>query len=308
MPPPSTHPSGLRPGAAAARDVLAQRIVPTLHAQRWSLDGAQPGALSRAIHLQCGRGMLTHAGGDMPLRPGDIVWMPAGHARSLRVEPGSAGVSVGVSDALLAAAMGDHAEAAALRQVSLRPCTVTAAEPAPRDELVHSLMAIEAETQRGAGVSRPYLAAHLALVLVMLWRLTSREGSELPPAGAGAPRLLRFRHLVETQFRAHWPLGRYAAELGISTDRLHDLCEHTLGRNPLALVHQRLVREACSLLAGTDLSVERVAADLGFGSASHFSRFFKRWLDESPTAWRARARAQAARGRAALPASYADWP
>jgi len=294
--------------APGARDVLAQLIVPTLHQQRWSLDGALAGAMSRAVHLSSGRGLLSHAGGELALRAGDIVWLPAGAARSLRVDAGSAGVTVGVSDALLAAAMGERADAAPLRQVSARLVVVGAPEPGPRDELLRSLLAMEAEARSGVGGSRPYLAAHLTLVLVMLWRLTSREGAEPAPAARGHQRLLQFRHLVEVQFRQHWPVARYAAELAISPDRLHDLCTRTLGRAPIALVHQRVVREACSLLAGTDLPVERLAVDLGFGSASHFSRFFKRWMGAAPKAWRAQARSQAAAGRPLGPASYADWP
>jgi AraC family transcriptional regulator, transcriptional activator of pobA len=306
-----TAPAAIAPGA---RDVLAQLVAPTLHAQRWSLEGAQAGAMSRAVHLASGRGLLGHGGGELPLRAGDIVWLPAGSARSLRVDAGSVGVTVGVSDALLAAAMGEQADAAPLRQVSARMVAVSAPEPGPRDELVRSLHAIEAEARRGAGGSRPYLAAHLTLVLVTLWRLTSRDGAEPVPGARGAQgprghqRLLRFRHLVEAQFRQHWPVARYAAELALSADRLHELCVGTLGRPPLALVHQRLVREACSLLAGTDLAVERLAADLGFGSASHFSRFFRRWMGTPPSAWRAQVRAQAAAGRPVGPASYADWP
>jgi AraC-like DNA-binding protein len=298
------------PGVGA-RDVLAQRIEPTLHAQRWSLDGSGAGTMSRAITLSAGRGWLTHADGELVLRAPDVIWLPAGRARSLRLDAGSAGVNVGVSDALLAAAMGQHADAAPLRQVSLRLCLVPAPEAGPRDELLRSLLAIEAEARSGAGGSRPYLAAHLTLVLVTLWRLTSRDGGETTGApdvnGGASPRLLRFRQLVEVQFRQHWPVARYAAELSISADRLHDLCVRSLGRAPLALVHQRVLREACSLLAGTDLAVERVAADLGFGSPSQFSRFFKRGLGGGPKAWRGQARAQVS-GRVLGPGSYADWP
>lgn len=290
--------------APGAHDLIARRIVPALHVQRWTLDAN----LSQAIHLHSGQGRLLHADGELWLRAHDFIWMPAGGARSLQVDPGSAGVCIGFADTLLAAAMGERPTMAAVRQASLRRCAITVAEPAARDELARSLAAIEAEARHDAGAWQPYLLAHLTLVLVMLWRLGSSTGDELPRGGAVAPRLLRFRHLVEAQYRAHWPLARYAAELGLSVDRLHDLCQRSLGRSPLVLLHQRLVREACSLLAGTDLAVERVAVDLGFGSSSHFSRFFKRWQQQSPSAWRRHARAQSAAGRSALPASYADWP
>ena len=293
---------------AGARDVLAQLIAPTLHVQRWSLESAQTGPLSRAVHLSTGSGELTHTSGELALRAGDIVWLPAGAARSLRVDAGSAGVTVGVSDALLAAAIGERPDAAPLRAVSARLVVVGAPEPGPRDELVRSLRAIEAEARAGVVGSRAYLAAHLTLVLVLLWRIASHDVAEPEASGRGTHRLLRFRYLVEAQFRSHWSVARYAAELTISPDRLHDLCVRALGRAPIALVHQRLVREACSLLAGTDLSVERVAIDLGFGSASHFSRFFKRWMDIGPRAWREQVRTRIATGRPIGPASYADWP
>jgi AraC family transcriptional activator of pobA len=103
-------------------------------------------------------------------------------------------------------------------------------------------------------------------------------------------------------------VARYAAELGLSADRLHDLCVQQLGRSPRQLLHQRTVREACALLAGTEHPIERIAGALGFGSASHFSRLFKRWLGVSPQGWRQQARREPGRGSAALPASYADWP
>ena len=126
--------------------------------------------------------------------------------------------------------------------------------------------------------------------------------------GPATRRLLRFRQLVEAQFRQHWTVARYATELGLSADGLHDLCTRTLARTPLALLHQRVGREACGLLAGTDLSVERLATELGFGSSSHFSRFFKRLMGVGPRAWRDKARSQAASGRPLEPSSYADWP
>jgi AraC-like DNA-binding protein len=296
---------------SGARDVQALRIEPTLHPQRWSLEAGAPaggGALSRCVHLASGRGQLWHAGGELPLRGGDVVWLPAGQARALRVDAGTHGLTVGVTDALLAAAAGDRPDAAPLRAVSARPVVLGGTEPAARDELVRSLQAMEAEARSGASVSRPYLVAHLTLVLVALWRLASHTGTDAQATAPGHARLLRFRHLVEAQFRHHWPVARYAQELAISPDRLHDLCVRALGRPPLALVHQRVVREACSLLAGTDLSVEHVAQDLGFGSGSHFSRFFRRWTGSAPGRWRAQTRALAASGRPAAPASYADWP
>lgn len=299
--------SSIRSSPPGARDVLAQVILPTLHRQRWSLDGAASGALGRVIHLSAGRGELAHADGELALRAPDVAWLPGGVGRSLRVEPGSTGIVVGISESLLAAAIGQHADSGPLRQLTGRLCRLSAHEAGPRAELERSLLAIDTEAGRAAGGSWHYLAAQLTIVLVLMGRLA---GSALPApvAGQGAARLQRFRHLVEAQLREHWPIARYASELSMSPDRLHDLCVRTLGRTPTALVHERVAHEACLLLSGSDLSVERVAADLGFHSASHFSRFFKRWRAVGPKAWREQARQRARAGQGGLPQSYADWP
>jgi AraC family transcriptional regulator, transcriptional activator of pobA len=217
-------------------------------------------------------------------------------------------VAVGFSDALLAKALSERDDEAPLRQVSSRLVVVTPPEGPLREELVRSLKAMEAESRSGSGGLRPYLAAHLTIVLVALWRLSSHDVAQLPTGMPVQQRLLRFRHLVEAQFRTRWAVSRYAAELGLSPDGLHDLCVRSLGRSPLSLIHERVVGEACTLLARTDLAVEQIAADLGFESASHFSRFFKRWTTRSPSLWREGARLQAQQGQERQRLSYGDWP
>lgn len=296
------------PYAPSARDVLAQIVVPTLHRQRWSLDGAASGVMGRIIHFSAGRGDLDHTQGELALRAPDVVWLPAGVGRSLRVEPGSEGVIVGISESLLAAAIGSHADSAPLRQLCARLTPLSAHAPGPRDELVRSLRSMEAEARSEAGGSWHYLAAHLTIALVLMWRLAAHEMPAPQAASHSVQRLQRFRHLVEAQFRDHWTITRYATELSLTPDRLHDLCVRALDRTPTALVHQRLVREACLLLASSDLSVERLATELGFGSASHFSRFFKRWMQMGPKAYREQSRRRASAGQDATPQSYADWP
>lgn len=294
--------------------MLALRIQPTLHGQRWSLGGPGGAALGRFVHLSAGRGQLAHTGGEMNLHAHDLVWLPPGQATGLGVQPGSEGMVVGVSDSLLTAAVGSHAESHLLRHLTARTARLTARtarltvhEADPRSEIGRALGAMEAEARKGLEGSWAYLSAHLSIVLVWMWRLASKGSLDMGAGSirpaSGAQRLQRFRQLVEAQFREHWPVARYAATLGITPDRLNDLCVRSVGRPPLTLVHQRLTLEACRLLASSDLGLEAVAAELGFGSASHFSRFFRRWTQASPSAWRQQARRREGAGPAGLPTS-----
>jgi AraC-like DNA-binding protein len=62
------------------------------------------------------------------------------------------------------------------------------------------------------------------------------------------------------------------------------------GRATKDLITERVMLEAARLLRFTDLSVSEVAHRAGFADPLYFSRAFKRRHDESPQAYRDRAR------------------
>lgn len=305
-------------------DLQSQQFVSGLRPQRWNWENSRPGALARALWLATGSAAVTHDQGETALRSGQVMWLRPGSARELRLEAGSSGLTVAMSDTLLAAAMGEHQGFNALRQVVANSCVIDLpGADAPRDgardpmanaadEVVASLRSMAAATDSRLPGFRAYATAHLTIVLVGLWRLTSQSLAREVPNGPVGDRLRRFQHLVEARFRSRWPVAHYARELGLTPDGLHDLCVRTLGSSPSSVLHTRLMREAHSLLAGTDQSVERIAADLGFGSASHFSRFFKRRAGCGPRAWRRRAEVAdgaLVREPSSPPAErFAEWP
>lgn len=297
-----------RPSLPPALRVQAQVLTAGLQPQRWTMAAAGGPGRAHVVCLTVGRGRIEHADGEIALHPSDIVWLPVGVARQLHLQAGAAGLSLGLDEGWLAQVLATQADTAALRRL-VRQVGVFTATAAQRQGVVQAMDAMVQESRQALDGHTAMLSAYLTLVLVGLWRLTPARWREEAQPGAGANRLLQFRQLVETRFRQHWPVARYAQVLGISPDGLHDLCMRSLQQAPLALVHQRLAREAASLLSGTDLSVQALADELGFASASHFSHFFKRWSGQSPVHWRqgVRQRPAAAPTRAdAL--NYADWP
>ena len=53
------------------------------------------------------------------------------------------------------------------------------------------------------------------------------------------------------------------------------------------IVEEMRFEIACQMLAGTMMPVVQIAAALSFSEASAFSRAFRRWSGQTPTAWRA---------------------
>jgi AraC family transcriptional activator of pobA len=60
------------------------------------------------------------------------------------------------------------------------------------------------------------------------------------------------------------------------------------GSNAQALLHARLVREACRRLVHIAAPVSRIAFELGFDDAAYFSRFFRRHVGVAPGEYRER--------------------
>jgi AraC family transcriptional activator of pobA len=126
-----------------------------------------------------------------------------------------------------------------------------------------------------------------SLLAVLAHGLNLEVTAEL--RGSRESRDLRsFRLLVEAHYLQHWPISRYAEQLGISETSLNRLCRGLCGTTAFHLVQQRLALEARRKLMYVGGSIQRIAADLGFADAAYFSRFFRRQAGLSPNEFRRR--------------------
>ncbi len=114
----------------------------------------------------------------------------------------------------------------------------------------------------------------------------------------------KFLHAVEVHLRDHWTIARYAAEAGVTADRLNATVRRATGRSPLSIIHERLIAEADTLLDDSSLKIAEVAETLGFHDPAYFSRFYKRETGRSPNKQRLDATARSD-GQAR---SFAVWP
>jgi AraC-like DNA-binding protein len=106
------------------------------------------------------------------------------------------------------------------------------------------------------------------------------------PAGGQAALALRFRELVDVNFRDALPLKDYADMLGVTTERLYAACTSVAGKSPLKLIHERIFEEARSLLAGSKAPISEISNSLGFTYPAHFAKFFAKAAGSSPRTFR----------------------
>jgi len=135
----------------------------------------------------------------------------------------------------------------------------------------------------GAGSPVP-----LWLARAIVWRLARHCAQQARGPRGGAQRALftRFLVLVEAHHREHWPITRYADELGMTPERLNRLVRGETGQGALDIIHARLVREACRRLTYIAAPVSKLAFELGFDDPAYFCRFFKRHTGQSPRDYR----------------------
>lgn len=101
-----------------------------------------------------------------------------------------------------------------------------------------------------------------------------------------------FRELAELRRKIHsdptgkWSVAKMAEMLHFSPPYLQELYKRAFGVSCMNDVIASRIDRARSLLAGTDLTVEEIAAKCGYSSLVHFSRQFRRAAGCSPTAWR----------------------
>lgn len=160
---------------------------------------------------------------------------------------------------------------------------LAADEQAWLGNLFDSLWREYASQERGRDVM---LSALVQALLVWFQRRRYAELGEELSQDRGQQHLSAFLQLLEQHYREHWPIERYASQLGVSAPHLNALCRRLCHQSALQVIHQRLLLEAKRCLVYTTMTVGQVADSLGFSEPAYFSRFFKRCTSTSPRAFR----------------------
>ncbi|MFD5426021.1 GlxA family transcriptional regulator [Streptomyces sp. NPDC127084] len=108
---------------------------------------------------------------------------------------------------------------------------------------------------------------------------------EQPPAPAGAALEPLLRWMEENAGR-ELTLADIASHAGMSARTVNRRFREQMGTSPLQWLHRARVRQAQHLLETTTHPVDRIAAQVGFGSPTAFRDRFKRQVGTSPQAYR----------------------
>lgn len=114
------------------------------------------------------------------------------------------------------------------------------------------------------------------------------EPSQTPPKSLHIlpPIMKKLLETIELNYKKRWKVTQYAACLYISVSQLNRYCQVHFHKSILELVHERILKEAKSLLQHTAASVKEIAWELGFEYVPNFIDFFVNKMNLSPTQYR----------------------
>jgi AraC-like DNA-binding protein len=264
--------------------VHAERFRAALQARVLGLAGLNAGGSGvgvsfRALHLERGSATLTGPGTgpddervlDAPM----TGWFPWADDLRLHLAAGAQGTHLLLGPAALDRALRHHPEAAHLRYLAGRIGVLRLSDTGNAPDRVASCFdGILAETLRPGPMSASVVASLVHVLLVQFYRGQAMRDVR-SDAGGGTSLAAQLIALVEENFRAHWSVDRYAARLGVSRDRLTDICQRVHDRPPGALIRGRLALEARLYLESSPLSLDQIAGRLGFAGPAQFSRFVR---------------------------------
>ena len=112
-------------------------------------------------------------------------------------------------------------------------------------------------------------------VLVAVLRAQARDAMpRLPVDDRNYALVVRYRDLIERNYREERRLEFYADRLGVTPARLNAACRARLGTTASRLLHDRILTEAKRCLIYTAMSVAEIGYALGFEDPAYFNRFF----------------------------------
>ncbi|MFJ7149127.1 helix-turn-helix domain-containing protein [Streptomyces sp. NPDC100445] len=230
------------------------------------------------------RGVLRHSVDftGYVMRPGTWLWVRPGQVQQWHAMDATEGTAVLFESSFL-----DAATAAAARLDD--PYATVALEP---DEHDGHLLAVARDHLReefdDLGRLPPHARTaslrHLLAVLVL--RLSHLGPSSDGPRPESDETFLRFRDAVEEDFSRTRRVEDYARRLGYSARTLTRASLAATGVGAKEFIDRRLVLEAKRLLAHGDQSAVQVSRQLGFSSATNFSKYFQERTGQSPIGFR----------------------
>ena len=102
--------------------------------------------------------------------------------------------------------------------------------------------------------------------------------------------ILKFKELVDADFKRHKNVSYYAVKLDISRYTLSQKTLNVEGKSPKKIIDDIVMDKAKRLLLRSDDSIKEIALALGFNDPTNFHTFFRKHEGVTPSGFREKIR------------------
>ena len=137
-------------------------------------------------------------------------------------------------------------------------------------------------------LSRDPAAARASVERLALLLRTAAESGECSPARGGlAPwQKRKIEAHIEDQLSARIPITTLADLASLSAGHFSRAFKETFGASPHAYIIRRRIARAQELMLTSREPLGQIALICGFADQAHFCTLFRRFIGETPNAWR----------------------
>ncbi len=133
-----------------------------------------------------------------------------------------------------------------------------------------------------------YLKILLHLFLIVIQRFGVRKDCNgLSMNNPSHILFVKFRKLLEENYRRVSTVAGYAALLNVSAKTLTNCTNEISHQTPLEIINERIALEARRMLSYSEKNINEIGYNLGFEDPSYFVKFFKRHIKMLPGEFRA---------------------
>ncbi len=125
----------------------------------------------------------------------------------------------------------------------------------------------------------------LHIVITKLFRIKAKAGHTIGRKKY-MEQFLEFQMLVEEDCFKSKKVQYYAQKMGISTKTLNNIVNNVINSSAKTFIDERTIMQIKRLLISTDHSIKEIAYISGFSDPTNFFKYFKKFTDNSPEAFR----------------------
>lgn len=243
---------------------------------RWRTEAMRSHTSPRLIFVGRGQGRITIAGLTSGFGANNLIYIPAGTMYGFEVGPTVYGQMLTIPAAMATEWPQDPIH------LRLRDVVAQKDLALQMDALERELKSDKPSHQRAAHYQLGLLSVYFERQL----ELRDTDAVDARTATASARLIAAYTDLIERDYHQHMGVADYATKLGVTPTHLTRCCRQTSGKSALALLNDRILFEARLLLRDTKDPVQKIASDLGFGSAAYFTRAFAAQTGQTPSKFR----------------------